>query len=164
MDESFFLLVYIYQNFLTGVESLQRMKNIQESHFNCFDLASRLTQTNDDEDWIVFPHILTGHKACKARSEKSELLRRSEPLASQDDCINKSLHPRLFPDRFEGGKAARRATYNFQVGLTNVVDTCRRMKSAKCLPTQYIESVHRSNINGTDADGSHENDMWYFHP
>ena len=133
------------------------MQNIQDLHFDCFDLSSRLAHTDDGEDWIACPHILIGNIHNKSYGKGSALPPRSEPLASQDDCINKSLHPRLFTVGSGEGKAARRAAYNFHIGLSKVMDACRQMKSANA-------NQQECHSNGCNTEVDIPDDMWYFHP
>ena len=143
-------------------QNLLAMQNIQDSHFDCFDLSSRLAHTDDGEDWIACPHILIGNIHNKSYGKGSAVPPRSKPLASQDDCINKNLHPRLFTAPRGEGKAARRAAYNFHIGLSKVMDACRQTKSAKCLPTYEDQPKIYSDIQVATEHG--DDDMWYFHP
>ena len=135
------------------------MQNLQDVHtFDCFDLSSRLALGSDNEDWIAFSYVLTCSMDSKPHSKGSDSL--NKLILSQDDCINKSLHPKLFSELLGNRKTARRAAYNFHVGLSNVMDACRQKKSANCWPTPATHIECGSDIVYAEED--HDDDMWYF--
>jgi hypothetical protein len=137
--------------------------------FDCFDLSFRAADGDENEDWIGLPYMLLRRGDSKdskflcdgPQYPRSSSIKNTAP-ASQDDCINRNLQPGLFRESATASKESRRAAHNFQMGLTNVVDSCRMKKTSDRVPN----SLHTTkSYSGTkDIEPADNDDMWYFRP
>ena len=142
------------------------MERVQECQFECFDLPVRAVESDHNKDWSAITYMPLRLKDGKISCDAFEFPLSSSTINTkfvQDDCINRSFRPRLFGEAVESGKDARRAAYNFQMGLSNVLDACRRKKSSDCKPISWKAaedgSEAASNLDSVQCDV-----LCYFHP
>jgi hypothetical protein len=142
------------------------MERVQECEFKCFDLPVRPVESDHSKDWSAITYMPPRRKDGGICCDELEFPLSSSKINTrfvQDDCINRSFRPRLFGEAVESGKDARRAAYNFQMGLSNILDACRQKKSSDCKQISLKAAEDRleaaSNLDSVQCDV-----LWYFHP